>query len=59
VAAVDRLEKSYLRVSGKVDVLGAVSDELHETTGHFELLYYIPTFYFSREKLGTIFPRLT
>jgi hypothetical protein len=21
--------------------LGAVSDELHETTGHFELLYYI------------------
>jgi hypothetical protein len=41
VAAVDRLEKSYLRVSGKVDVLGAVSDELHETTGHFELLYYI------------------
>ena len=59
VAAVDRLEKSYLRVSGKVDVLGAVSDELHETTGHFELLYYIPTFYFIREKLGAIFPRLT
>jgi hypothetical protein len=59
VAAVDRLEKSYLRVSGKVDVLGAVSDELHETTGHFELLYYIPTFYFNREKLGTIFPHLT
>ena len=59
VAAVDRLEESYLRVSGKVDVLGAVSDELHETTGHFELLYYIPTFYFNREKLGTIFPHLT
>jgi len=40
VATVDRLEKSNLRVSGKVDVLGAIGDELHETTGHFELLYY-------------------
>jgi hypothetical protein len=30
-----RLEKSNLRVSGKVDILGAISDELHETTGHF------------------------
>jgi hypothetical protein len=36
VAAVDRLEESNLRVSGKVNILGTVSDELHETTGHFE-----------------------
>jgi len=36
VTLVFRCEKSYLRISGKVDVLGAVGDELHETTGHFE-----------------------
>jgi hypothetical protein len=36
VALVDRLEESNLRVTSQVDVLGAVSDELHETTGHFE-----------------------
>ena len=36
VALVFRLKKSYLRVTGKVDILGAVSYELHETTGHFE-----------------------
>jgi len=36
VAFVNSLEKSYLRVSGKVDVLGAIGDELHETTSHFE-----------------------
>jgi len=35
VAFIDSLEKSDLRVSGKVDVLSAVSYELHETTGHF------------------------
>ena len=40
VALVFRLKKSYLRVTGKVDILGAVSYELHETTGHCELLYY-------------------
>jgi len=59
VASVDSLEKGNLRVSGKVDVLGAIGDELHETTGHFELLYYTPTFFLSREKHGTIFPRHT
>jgi hypothetical protein len=32
---------------------------LHETTGHCELLYYIPTFFLSREKHGTVFPHLT
>jgi hypothetical protein len=59
VAAVDRLEESNLRVAGQVDILGTVSDELHETTGHCELLYYIPTFFLSREKHGIIFPHHT
>ena len=36
VALVFGLEESYLRVTGKVDILGTVSDELHKTTGHFE-----------------------
>jgi len=41
VALVFRLEESHLRVTSKVDILGAVRYELHETTGHFEsLLYY-------------------
>tara|TARA_R110002153_G_scaffold197363_2_gene350968 strand:- start:7019 stop:8449 length:1431 start_codon:yes stop_codon:yes gene_type:complete len=36
VATVNRLEESNFGVTGKVDILGTVSDELHETTGHFE-----------------------
>jgi len=36
VALVFRLEEGHLRVTGKVDILGAVSYELHKTTGHFE-----------------------
>ena len=36
VALVLGLKKCYLGVTGKVDVLGAVGDELHETTSHFE-----------------------
>ena len=36
VALVFRLEESHLRVTGKVNILGTVSYELHETTGHFE-----------------------
>jgi len=36
VALVFRLEESYLRVTSKVDILGTVRYELHETTGHFE-----------------------
>jgi hypothetical protein len=36
VALVLGLEESYLRVTGKVDILGTVSDELHETASHFE-----------------------
>jgi len=59
VAAVDRLEESNLGVAGQVDILGTISDELHETTGHCELLYYIPTFFLSREKHSIIFPHLT
>jgi len=35
VAFVDSLEKSYFWVTCKVDILGAIGDELHETTGHF------------------------
>jgi hypothetical protein len=38
VATVNRLEESNLRVSSQVDVLGAISDELHQTTTcHFSL----------------------
>jgi hypothetical protein len=59
VAAVNRLEEGDFRVTCEVDILGTVSYELHETTGHFVLLYYTPTFYFIREKHGTIFPHLT
>ena len=36
VALVFRLEEGHLRVTGKVNILGTVSYELHETTGHFE-----------------------
>jgi hypothetical protein len=36
VALVDSLEEGDLWVTGQVDVLGAVGDELHETTGHCE-----------------------
>ena len=36
VALVFRLEEGHLRVTGKVNVLGAVRYELHKTTGHFE-----------------------
>ena len=34
VAFVNRLEKSDFWVTCKVDVLGAIGDELHETSGH-------------------------
>ena len=34
VAFVDRLEESDFWVTSQVDILGAVGDELHETTGH-------------------------
>ena len=36
VALVFRLEEGHLRVTSKVNVLGTVRYELHETTGHFE-----------------------
>jgi hypothetical protein len=32
---------------------------LHKTTGHCCLLYYIPTFFFIREKHAPIFPVYT
>ena len=38
VSAVNRLEESNLRVTGQVNILGAISDELHQTTTcHFSL----------------------
>ena len=36
VALVFRLEEGHLRVTGKVDILGTVRYELHETASHFE-----------------------
>jgi len=36
VTLVLSLVKSDLRVTGKVNVLGTVRDELHETASHFE-----------------------
>ena len=36
VALVFGLEEGHLRVTGKVDILGTVSDELHKTASHFE-----------------------
>ena len=36
VALVFRLEEGHLRVTGKVNILGTVRYELHETTSHFE-----------------------
>jgi len=47
VALVDRLEEGNLRVTSQVDVLGAVSDELHETTGHCESFCTIDQHFFS------------
>jgi len=35
VATINRLEESNLGVASQVDILGTVSDELHETSGHF------------------------
>jgi hypothetical protein len=34
VAAVNRLEESNLGVTGQVNVLSTVSDQLHESTRH-------------------------
>ena len=60
VAFVDRLEESDFWVTSQVDILGAIGDELHETTGHFVcLLYYILRFFFRvkpAKKLDPIFP---
>jgi len=36
VTLVHSLEEGNLRVTRQVDVLGAIGDELHKTTGHFE-----------------------
>ena len=47
VALVDSLEEGDLWVTGQVDVLGAVGDELHETTGHCESFCTIYQHFFS------------
>jgi hypothetical protein len=41
VAAVDNLEEGNLRVTGQVDVLSAVGYELHKSSSHFSILYYM------------------
>ena len=41
VAAVDHLEEGDLGVTGQVNILGAVSDELHESSSHFVLVFFI------------------
>ena len=60
VAFVNRLEESDFWVTSQVDILGAIGDELHETTGHFVcFLYYIPRFFFQvtpAKKHNLIFP---
>jgi len=60
VAFVNRLEESDFWVTSQVDILGAIGDELHETTGHFVcLLYYTLRFFFRvkhAKKLDPIFP---
>jgi len=48
VAFVDSLEESYLRVASQVDILGTVSDELHETTSHFESCCTLHQYFFFR-----------
>ena len=48
VALVFRLEEGHLRVTGKVNILGTVSYELHETTGHFESI----VLYTEKKNLG-------
>jgi hypothetical protein len=47
VALVDGLEEGNLWVASQVDVLGAVGDELHETTGHCESFCTIYQDFFS------------
>jgi hypothetical protein len=47
VAFVDSLEEGHFRISGQVDILGTVSDELHKTTGHFESICTIQQHFFS------------
>jgi len=56
VAFVNRLEKSDFWVTSQVDILGAVGDELHETTGHFVCFCTISRdFFFGRFREKTQF----
>ena len=53
VAFVNRLEEGDFWVTSQVDILGAVGDELHETTGHFVCFILYTKIFFSgdiREK---------
>ena len=56
VALVDGLEESNLWVTSQVDVLSTVSDELHETTGHYESFCTIDRENNFAKKLSLIFP---
>ena len=56
VAFVNRLEKSDFWVTSQVDILGAIGDELHETTGHFVCFCTISRdFFFGRFREKTQF----
>jgi hypothetical protein len=55
VATVNRLEESNFGVTGKVDILGTVSDELHETTGHFESIVLYTNIIFRLRKTQLYF----
>jgi len=64
VTLVDSLEESNLGVTRQIDVLSAISYELHEATSHCEFLYYIARFFFRLksqrcEKFLTVFSLIT
>ena len=59
VAFVNRLEKSDFWVTCKVDVLGAIGDELHETSGHCVCFVLYTKIFFSdnfAKKHKLVFP---
>jgi len=56
VTLVHGLEESDFWVARKIDILGTVRDELHETTGHFESFCTIYQENNFAKKLSLIFP---
>ena len=59
VTTVNRLKESNLGVASQVDILGTVSDELHETSSHFICFVLYSNIFFQREKIRTLFPHNT